>query len=43
MLPVILFLHGGVWIAGDFDNHQGFSRDLVVGTGYAAVFVECRS
>lgn len=39
-LPVILFLHGGVWIAGDFNNHQGFSRDLVVGTGYAAVFVE---
>lgn len=39
-LPVILFLHGGVWIAGDFDNHQGLSRDLVVGTGCAAVFVE---
>ncbi len=39
-LPVILFLHGGVWIAGDFNNHQGLSRDLVVSTGYAAVFVE---
>lgn len=39
-LPVILFLHGGVWIAGDFENHQGLSRDLVVGTGFAAVFVE---
>ncbi|MFF1876302.1 alpha/beta hydrolase [Leifsonia sp. NPDC058230] len=39
-LPVILFIHGGVWIAGDFNNHQGFSRDLAVGTGFAAVFVE---
>lgn len=39
-LPVILFLHGGVWIAGDFNNHQGFSRDLAVGTGFAVVFVE---
>lgn len=39
-LPVILFLHGGVWIAGDFNNHQGFSRDLAVATGFAVVFVE---
>jgi acetyl esterase len=39
-LPVVLFLHGGVWIAGDFDNHQRLTRDLVVETGYAVVFVE---
>ncbi|WP_028932604.1 alpha/beta hydrolase [Pseudonocardia spinosispora] len=39
-LPVILFLHGGVWIAGDFNNHQGLTRDLVVATGFACVFVE---
>jgi acetyl esterase len=39
-LPVILFLHGGVWIAGDFGNHQRLTRDLVVETGYAVVFVE---
>jgi acetyl esterase len=39
-LPVILFIHGGVWIAGDFDNHKRFVRDLVVGSGAAAVFVE---
>jgi acetyl esterase len=39
-LPVILFIHGGVWIAGDFNNHQGLSRDLAVATGYAVVFVE---
>jgi acetyl esterase/lipase len=40
ILPVILFLHGGVWIAGDFNNHQGLTRDLVVATGFASVFVE---
>jgi acetyl esterase len=40
VLPVILFLHGGVWIAGNFDNHQRLTRDLVTATGYAVVFVE---
>lgn len=40
VLPVILFIHGGVWIAGDFDNHKRFVRDLVVGSGAAAVFPE---
>jgi acetyl esterase len=40
LLPVVLFLHGGVWIAGDFDNHQRLTHDLVTATGYAVVFVE---
>jgi acetyl esterase/lipase len=39
-LPVVLFIHGGVWIAGNFENHKRFVRDLVVGSGAAAVFVE---
>jgi acetyl esterase len=39
-LPVILFIHGGVWIAGDFENHKRLLRDLVVRTGAAGVFVE---
>jgi len=38
--PVILFIHGGVWIAGDFENHKRLVRDLVVGTGAVAVFPE---
>ena len=38
--PVILFIHGGVWIAGNFQNHKRLVRDLVVGTGAAAVFPE---
>jgi acetyl esterase/lipase len=37
---VFLFIHGGVWIAGDFENHKRFVRDLVVGSGAAAVFPE---
>lgn len=37
---VILFLHGGVWIVGNFANHQRLVRDLVVGSGQVAVFVE---
>jgi acetyl esterase/lipase len=35
-----LFIHGGVWIAGNFENHKRLVRDLVVGSGAAAVFVE---
>jgi acetyl esterase len=39
-LPVSIFFHGGVWIAGNFENHQRFIRDLVVGSGAAAVSPE---
>ncbi|QHS62879.1 alpha/beta hydrolase [Chitinophaga agri] len=37
-LPVIMFYHGGVWLVGNFENHQRFVRDLVVGTNAIAVF-----
>ena len=37
---VILFVHGGVWIVGNFNNHQRLVRDLVVKSGQPAVFVE---
>jgi acetyl esterase len=36
---VLLFIHGGVWIAGNFQNHQRLLRDLVVGSGQIGVFV----
>jgi acetyl esterase len=39
-LPVFMFYHGAVWIAGNFENHKRLVRDLVVGSGAAAVFVE---
>jgi acetyl esterase/lipase len=37
---ILLFVHGGVWIVGNFQNHQRLLRDLVVGSGQIGVFVE---
>lgn len=37
---VILFIHGGVWIVGNFQNHKRLLRDMVTGTGQVGVFVE---
>jgi len=38
-LPVFMFIHGGGWILGDFPTHKRLVRDLVVLSGFAAVFV----
>ena len=38
-LPVFMFFHGGGWILGDYLTHERFVRDLVVESGFAAVFV----
>jgi acetyl esterase/lipase len=38
-LPVFLFFHGGGWVLGDFPTHERLVRDLVAGSGVAAVFV----
>ncbi len=35
---VLFFIHGGVWIVGNFQNHQRLLRDLVVGSGQIGVF-----
>jgi acetyl esterase len=40
---ILLFIHGGVWIVGNFQNHQRFLRDLVVGSGQVGVFIEYTS
>jgi acetyl esterase len=37
---VLLFIHGGVWIVGNFQNHERLLRDVVVGSGQIGVFVE---
>ncbi len=37
---VLFFVHGGVWIVGNFENHQRLLRDLVVGSGQIGVFAE---
>jgi acetyl esterase len=38
-LPVFIFIHGGGWVLGDYPTHKRLARDLVVGSGAAAVFV----
>jgi acetyl esterase len=40
VLPVFIFIHGGGWVLGDFPTHQRLVRDLVVESGYVAVFVD---
>ncbi len=40
VLPVFIFIHGGGWVLGDFPTHQRLVRDLVVASGYAAVFID---
>jgi acetyl esterase len=37
---VLLFIHGGVWLVGNFENHKRLLRDLVVGSGQIGVFPE---
>ena len=36
-LPVFMFFHGGGWVLGDYPTHERLIRDLVVGSGAAAV------
>jgi acetyl esterase/lipase len=38
-LPVFMFIHGGGWVLGDYPTHRRMVRDLVVDSGFAAVFV----
>jgi acetyl esterase/lipase len=40
VLPVFIFIHGGGWVLGDFPTHQRMVRDLVVESGFVAVFVD---
>lgn len=40
LLPAFIFLHGGGWVAGDYETHRRLVRDLVVFSGCAAVFVQ---
>ena len=38
-LPAFMFIHGGGWVLGDYPTHRRLVRDLVVESGYCAVFV----
>ncbi|UPF04187.1 alpha/beta hydrolase [Pseudomonas mosselii] len=39
-LPVFMFFHGGGWVLGDYPTHERLIRDLVIGSGAAAVYVD---
>lgn len=40
VLPAFMFFHGGDWVLGDFPTHERLIRDLVAGSGAAAVYVD---
>ncbi|MFB9241450.1 alpha/beta hydrolase [Massilia antarctica] len=38
-IAAFMFFHGGGWVLGDYPTHERLVRDLVAGSGAAAVFV----
>lgn len=38
-LPAFMFIHGGGWVLGDYQTHKRLVRDIVVSSGFVAVFV----
>lgn len=42
-LPVVVFLHGGGWVTGNLDTHDGACRGLAARTGALVVAVDFRS
>jgi len=39
-IPAFLFIHGGGWVLGDYPTHKRLIRDLVVESGFAAIYVD---
>ena len=42
MLPALLFFHGGGWVAGNLETHDGLSRRLCNETGCRVIAVDYR-
>lgn len=40
--PVILYAHGGGWVMGNLDTHDGLCRQLVAASGWALLAVDYR-
>jgi len=38
-LPVVIYCHGGGWVAGDAETHDRLVREVAVGVGAAVLFV----
>jgi acetyl esterase/lipase len=41
-LPVVVFYHGGGFVVGDLDSHDGLARAIVTGVGAVVVAVDYR-
>jgi acetyl esterase len=41
-LPVVLFAHGGGWVMGGVDTHDGLCRHLAAASGWAVLSVDYR-
>ncbi|MFN4088979.1 MAG: alpha/beta hydrolase [Alphaproteobacteria bacterium] len=42
VLPVLVYFHGGGWVIGDIDTHDGVCRHLAARSGFAVVSVDYR-
>lgn len=40
--PVLVYAHGGGWVMGDLDTHDGLCRHLAAATGWAVLAVDYR-
>jgi acetyl esterase len=40
--PVVLYAHGGGWVMGDLDTHDGLCRHLAAASGWAVLSVDYR-
>jgi acetyl esterase len=41
-VPVLVYAHGGGWVMGGLDTHDGLCRHLAAGTGWAVLAVDYR-
>ncbi|HLL67418.1 MAG TPA: alpha/beta hydrolase [Micromonosporaceae bacterium] len=41
-VPVLVYAHGGGWVLGDLETHDGLCRHLAVATGWAVLAVDYR-
>jgi acetyl esterase len=41
-VPVVLYAHGGGWVMGDLDTHDGLCRHLAAASGWAVLSVNYR-
>lgn len=42
LLPALVFFHGGGWVAGDLDTHDGLCRRLCAASGWRLIGVDYR-